>query len=72
MVIPMGAMSFSVPVPFSLIWGDMDIVPIKPRKPARHDYFVHANHAAPMLAADKISEIVIPFLKYQENDLLTD
>jgi pimeloyl-ACP methyl ester carboxylesterase len=66
MIIPMGTRSFSVPVPFSLIWGDMDIVPIKPGKPGRHDYFVHTNHAAPMLVADKISEIIITFLKYHE------
>jgi pimeloyl-ACP methyl ester carboxylesterase len=68
-MVPMGTRPFSVPVPFSSIWGDMDIVPMKPRKPERHDYFVHANHAAPMLAANQISEIVIHILNYPGYDL---
>jgi pimeloyl-ACP methyl ester carboxylesterase len=62
MMIPVGTRPFSVPVPFSLIWGDTDIVPIKPRKPEGRDHFIHANHAAPILAPVEISEIVINFL----------
>ena len=59
MIIPIGAMPFSVPVPFSLIWGDMDIVPCRPHNAGQHDYFIHANHAAPLLAACEISKIII-------------
>lgn len=63
MIIPIGTEPFYVPVPFSLIWGDMDIVPKKPRNPGQHDYFIHANHAAPLLASNEISEIVFDFLE---------
>jgi pimeloyl-ACP methyl ester carboxylesterase len=63
MIIPIGTKPFSSPVPFSSIWGDMDIVPLKPHTPGRYDYFIHANHAAPLFAANEISEIVINFLK---------
>ena len=63
MIIPIGTMPFDVPVPFSLIWGDMDIVSLKPHKSGQQDYFIHANHAAPVLAANEISEIVINLLE---------
>jgi pimeloyl-ACP methyl ester carboxylesterase len=63
MMIPIGTEPFFVPVPFSLIWGDMDFVPKKPINPGRHDYFIHANHAAPLLASNEISEIIIDFLE---------
>ena len=59
MMIPAGTNPFFVPVPFSLIWGDTDIILIKPHRPDERDHFVHANHAAPILAAAEISEIVI-------------
>jgi len=62
-MIPMGTQPFFVPVPFLLIWGDMDIVPLRPRILGQHDYLIHANHAAPVLAANEISEIVTHFLE---------
>jgi pimeloyl-ACP methyl ester carboxylesterase len=63
MIIPMGTQPFFVPVSFSLIWGDMDIVPLRPRMLGQNDYLIHANHAAPVLAANEISEIVSHFLE---------
>ena len=63
MIIPTGTQPFSVPVPYSLIWGDMDIVPLRPRMLRQNHYFIHANHAAPVLAANQISEIVTHILK---------
>ena len=62
MLIPVGTKPFFVPVPFLLIWGDSDIVTIKPDTSEERDHFVHSNHAAPILAAGEISEIVINFL----------
>jgi len=62
MIIPIGTQAFFAPVPFSSIWGDTDIVPCRPRKLGQHDYFIHANHAAPVCAANQISEIVTHFL----------
>jgi len=63
MVIPFGANRFSVPVPVSLIWGDEDIVPLTPRKHAQCDYFVHANHAAPVIAAEEVAQAILSILK---------
>ena len=63
MIIPMGTKPFFVPVPFSFIWGDMDIVPLRPHIMGQNDYLIRANHAAPVLAANEISEIVTHFLE---------
>jgi pimeloyl-ACP methyl ester carboxylesterase len=63
MIIPIGTKPFYVPRPYSMIWGDKDLVPFRPRKPELSDYFIHANHAAPVLAANEVSEIVLNFLK---------
>ncbi len=63
MMIPIGTHPFFVPVPFSLIWGDTDIVPLRPHMLGQNDYRIHANHAAPVLAANEISEIVTHFLE---------
>jgi pimeloyl-ACP methyl ester carboxylesterase len=63
MIIPIGTKPFSVPVPFSSIWGDMDIVSSKPHLPGQHDYFIHANHAAPVLASNEISDIILTALE---------
>ena len=59
MMIPVGTRPFCVPVPFTLIWGDTDIVPSRPFKLDNNEYLIHANHAAPILAPDKTSEIII-------------
>ena len=61
MVIPVGTRPFCVPVPFTLIWGDTDIIPSRPFKLEGHEYLVHASHAAPILAAE-ISGIFLNFL----------
>ena len=63
MIIPIGTRPFHVPRPYLMIWGDTDIVPFTPRKAEQTDYFIHANHAAPVLAANEVSEIVINLLK---------
>ena len=63
MIIPIGTKPFYVPRPYSMIWGDRDIVSYRPRKPELSDYFIHANHAAPVLAANEVSEIVLNILK---------
>ncbi len=52
---------FSVPVPYAMIWGDRDLVPLTPRSPGEHDYFVHGRHAAPAEAAEEIAKVVISF-----------
>ncbi len=54
---------FSVPVPYAMIWGDRDLVPLTPRKPGEHDYFVHGRHAAPVEAAEEIARVVIAFVE---------
>ncbi len=56
------ARTFTVPVPFSIIWGDEDIIPVTPSKRGPHDYFIHANHAAPVVAADEVAGAVLSIL----------
>ena len=62
MIAPLGTRPFDVPVPASFIWGDDDIVPVRPRRPGSRDFFVHGNHAAPMLAADEVAAVIIRLL----------
>ncbi len=57
-----GRRPFSAPVPFDMIWGDEDIIPAAPRRRGPRDHFVHANHAAPVLAADEVSVLIIKLL----------
>lgn len=54
---------FSTSMPCSFIWGDADIVPLTPRRPEPHDDFVHANHAAPVLAAEAVAKSVLAALQ---------
>ena len=63
MVIQVGTRPFSVPVPFILIWGDTDMVTAKPFRPGERDHFINANHAAPILEAREMSDILINFLR---------
>ena len=63
MIILTGTQPIFVPVPFSLIWGDIDIVPLRPHTLGQNDYLIRASHAAPVLAAKEISEIVTHFFK---------
>lgn len=58
----LGRNLYSVPVPFSLIWGETDIIPARPRKCGPHDYFVKSNHAAPVIAANEVSALIIQLL----------
>ncbi len=62
MVAPFGTRPFDVPKSALHIWGRDDFVTQKPRKPGPHDFFIYANHAAPMLAADEVSELIIKLL----------
>ncbi len=55
--------SFSVPVPHAMIWGHRDLVPLAPRQPGEHDYFVRGRHAAPVESAEEIATVVIGFLR---------
>jgi pimeloyl-ACP methyl ester carboxylesterase len=66
-VIPVGIKPFSVAVPFSMIWGDTDIVPVTPRRGGTNDYFVHAQHAAPVIAAGEVADVIISVLKNEHN-----
>ena len=56
---PGATRSFSVPVPYAMIWGDRDLVPLTPRKSGEHDYFVHGRHAAPVESADEVAKLII-------------
>ncbi len=58
-MIPVAAKPFSVPVPFVMVWGDRDIVPVMPRKRAAYDYFVHGQHAAPVEAAAQVAKTIL-------------
>ena len=62
MVARLGRNSYSVPVPFSMIWGETDAIPAKPRKRGSHDHFVKSNHAAPVIAAEEVSALIIRLL----------
>jgi pimeloyl-ACP methyl ester carboxylesterase len=59
----LGRRPFSVPVPFDMIWGDMDVVPATPPRGGGRDHFVHANHAAPVLAAEEVAATIKAVLK---------
>jgi len=62
-VAALGLRPFDVPVPFSIIWGDADIIPVTPRKRQPHDYFVKSNHAAPIVAAREVAGTILSILK---------
>jgi pimeloyl-ACP methyl ester carboxylesterase len=51
--------AFSVPVSYAMIWGDRDLVPMTPRAPGEHDFFVHARHAAPVEAPEQVARLII-------------
>lgn len=67
MISRLGRNPYSAPVPFSIIWGEADIIPVTPRKSGPHDYFVNSNHAAPVIAADQVAEKVLLILKEPRN-----
>ena len=58
-----GRAPFELPaVPTLFIWGKRDTLIHCPRRPRPNDIVLPTNHGAPILAAPKIAEAVIPFL----------
>ncbi|HEY4032946.1 MAG TPA: alpha/beta hydrolase [Ktedonobacteraceae bacterium] len=58
-----GSAPFELPaIPTLFIWGKYDALVKRPRRPRANDVMIPANHSAPMLAAPRVSEVVIPFL----------
>lgn len=55
-------------VPTLFIWGGRDALTARPRHLRPNDIIIPANHSAPMLAANSVAEVVIPFL--QEGKLI--
>ena len=70
LVARLGRNFYSVPVPFSMIWGETDVIPAKPRKRQPNDYCVSSNHAAPVIAADEVSALIIRLLS--DSDIIRD
>lgn len=50
------------PVPTLFVWGRRDALTARPLRPRPNDIFISANHSAPMLAAPRVAEVVIPYL----------
>ena len=58
-----GSAPFDLPaVPTLFVWGQRDALTAKPRRPRPNDILIHANHSAPMLAANEVASAVLPFL----------
>ncbi len=58
-----GRTPFELPeVPTLFIWGGRDALTARPRRLQPNDIVIPANHSAPMLAADSVAEVVVPFL----------
>jgi len=58
-----GGAPFELPaVPTLFIWGRYDALVRRPRHPRPNDVMIPADHSAPMLAAPRVAEVVIPFL----------
>jgi pimeloyl-ACP methyl ester carboxylesterase len=59
-----GRAPFELPASSTLfVWGSHDTLTARPRRPRPNDIVISANHSAPILAAKKVAEVVIPFLK---------
>jgi pimeloyl-ACP methyl ester carboxylesterase len=50
-------------VPALFLWGSHDSLTARPRRPQPNDFFIPANHSAPILAPRSIVETVLPFLQ---------
>ena len=50
------------PVPTLFVWGRRDALTARPLRPRPNDIFILANHSAPMLAAPRVAEVVLPYL----------
>ncbi|MBA2393464.1 MAG: alpha/beta hydrolase [Ktedonobacteraceae bacterium] len=59
----------STEIPTLFIWGGRDALTARPRHLRPNDIVIPANHSAPMLAASKVAEVVLPFL--QEGKLVS-
>lgn len=58
-----GACPFDIPaVPHLLIWGRHDLITASPGKPGLHQRLINATHAAPVLDAQEIAALALPFL----------
>ncbi len=58
-----GRAPFQLPaVPTLFIWGSRDALTARPIRPRPNDIVIPADHSAPMLAAPRIAEAVVPFL----------
>jgi pimeloyl-ACP methyl ester carboxylesterase len=58
-----GARVFDIPsVPYLFIWGRRDLITTSPRKPDLHQRFVDATHAAPVMNAEEVASVALPFL----------
>ncbi len=65
-----GRTPFELPEVSTLfIWGERDALTARPRPLRPNDILIPANHSAPMLAANYVAEIVIPFI--QDGKLIT-
>jgi pimeloyl-ACP methyl ester carboxylesterase len=53
----------STEVPTLFIWGGRDALTARPRHLRPNDIIIPANHSAPMLAANCVAEVVLPFLQ---------
>src|SRR5579863_2443876 len=49
------------PVPTLFVWGSRDALTARPLRPRSNDIFISANHSAPMLAAPRVAEVVLPY-----------
>ncbi|HLI08494.1 MAG TPA: alpha/beta hydrolase [Ktedonobacteraceae bacterium] len=62
-----GRAPFTLPaaptVPTLFVWGRQDALTARPRHPRPNDVFISANHSAPVLAAQRVAEVVLPFLR---------
>jgi pimeloyl-ACP methyl ester carboxylesterase len=59
-----GRTPFELPeVPTLFIWGGRDPLTARPRHLRPNDIVIPANHSAPMLAANNVAEVVVPFLR---------
>jgi pimeloyl-ACP methyl ester carboxylesterase len=54
-----GARPLDVPVPASFIWGDVDLIPRRPRRMGANDNLIHANHAAPVLNPGAVASAIL-------------
>ncbi|MBI5838616.1 MAG: alpha/beta hydrolase [Chloroflexi bacterium] len=50
------------PVPHMFIWGRQDLITASPRKASARHRLINAMHSAPVLEAEQVAELAIPFL----------